>query len=220
MWLHLRLIVSTQLIDSFEGFLKETCCKYLCVFEISSAGVEHYHLHFMYMQTMSAFRQAMQKRFKELQKAGNGTYSLAVTTDEPAHDSYICKGENNVTLPVIKYRSSLKYTDEYVKQSHDAYWIKNAELRKVNPKRNKAETFMEYVLKQEEITTINTTIDMRLIRKTIYLCVMKCLGQKAKVLDECIVRRMVNCVMNVIIPHRFSEWMYERCFDSCERIDY
>jgi len=220
MWIHLRLTVSTQLIDSFEGFLKQQCSKYICVFEISKEGVEHYHLHFMYMKTMSAFRQAMQKQFTELQKVGNGTYSMAATTDEPAHDAYVCKGADKNTLPVIKYNSSLKYTQEYVKQSHEAFWLKNAEIRQVSTKRTKSETFLEYVLKQEAITSLDVTQDMSRLRKHIFLCVMKCLGQKAKILDECIVRRMVNGVLNVIIPHRFSEWMYERCFDSCERFDY
>lgn len=218
MWLHLRLTVSTQFIESFEGFLKQLASKYLCVFEISKEGVEHYHLHFMYMKTMSTFRQKMLKEFASLK--GNSQYAMAETEDEKAHDRYICKGVDNQTLPVVKYSSALKYTEEYVKLMHTAYWEINKEIKQVSTKRCKTETFMEYVLKQESITSINTSIDMTMIRRQIYMCVMKCLGQKSKILDESIIRRMVNGVMNVIIPHRFSEWMYERCFDSCERVGY
>lgn len=217
MWLHLRLTVSQDFASAFEHFLKPRCSKYICVFEISTQGVEHYHLHFMYMKTMSTFRQQMLDAYPNLK--GNGQYSLSQTKDEAAHDNYVCKGENNETLPVVRYKSSLKYTDAYIEQSHKAFWIKNAELPKLRQKKH-SETFMEYVLLQDEITSINTTYDIRIIRKSIYYTVMKCLGQKAKVLDESIVRRIVNGVMNVIMPYKFSEWMYERTFDSCERFDY
>jgi len=215
MWIHLRLTVSQDFILGFTDWLRLTVVKYLIVFETSVEGVEHYHCHFLFVNDskspMEAFRKKLVAQFPFL--IGNKQYSLAITNDEYKHDCYICKGDNLETLPVVTGKSALKYKDEYIEDCHKAYWSNRKEYLTISKKK----TFVSAIA--DECKDIDTTKSILIIRKEIFATTLKMLGKNGKSLDEIILRRLVNGVMNMIIPHQFAAYIYDRTFDNSERID-
>lgn len=215
MWIHLRLTVSESMIEEFGNWLKTIVCKYCVVFEISVEGVEHYHCHFQFIndskKPLEAFRKKLVSKFEFL--TGNKQYALAITFDEYKHDCYILKGDDNPTLPVIKFRSPLKYTDEYIEKCHTKYWEVNKEIRTLVKKKS-------FVVCIADLCgDIDTSKSLVFIRKEIYNTTMSQLGIHGKSLDEIIIRRLVNGVMNILVPFKLRDFMYLRTFDACERID-
>lgn len=217
MWIHLRLTVSEEFIQEFGSWLKTKVCKYVIVFEISKEGVEHYHCHFQFIngskKPLEAFRKILVSKFEML--VGNKQYALAVTENEFKHDCYICKGESLNVLPIIKFSSiTIKYTEEYILKCHTTFWEVNKEIRTLIKKKSFVTSIAEMC------SGMDSTKSLVFIRREIYNTTMSQLGINGKALDEVIIRRLVNGVMNILVPFKFSEFMYERTFDSCERIGY
>lgn len=216
MWIHLRLTVSEQMIQDFGAWLKSVVCKYLVVFEISKEGVEHYHCHFQFIndtkKPLEAFRKKLIHKFSFL--TGNKQYALAITDNEYKHDCYICKGESLDVPPVVVFKSPLKYTDEYIFLCNSQYWKVNKEIKTLVKKKS----FVRDIADMME--SLDSTKPLVFIRKEIYDVVMSQLGTHGKSLDEIIVRRLVNGVMNILVPFKFSEFLYQRTFDQSERIDF
>lgn len=68
---------------------------------------------------------------------GNAGYSLK-ECDSQVYDylKYICKGVSVDVPPVLVARQGLEYTDEYIDELHQAYWVTNEELAKNSKKRD------------------------------------------------------------------------------------
>jgi len=216
MWIHLRLTVSDEMIQEFGAWLKSIVCKYLVVYEESKEGVEHYHCHFQFIndtkKPLEAFRKKLIHKFSFL--TGNRQYALAITDDEYKHDCYICKGDSLEVLPVVKFKSNLKYTDEYLEECHQKYWQVNKEIKQTVKKI----TFVRLIA--DKCSDIDTSKSLQFLRKEIFNTTMSMLGSHGKSLDEIIIRRLVNGVLNILVPFQFSEYMYQRTFDHAERLDF
>lgn len=87
----------------------------------------HVHVYFESEKKLAALRKDFTRKFPG--NTGNGGYSLKECDDDiEAYGRYLCKGPDKETQPDVVARQGLKYTDEWVRDMHEQYWVNNASL--------------------------------------------------------------------------------------------
>jgi len=186
----------------------------LAVEEVSKEGKKHMHLLIETSKTISTFGQQLSKAFPA--HVGNGAKSLGIfKKDYHANYLYCCKGLKQ-SLPIVYYTI---LTDQEVLNFWNEYWQNQAKFvaeHKSEKKRIKVPTFVEKV---------STTLDEALSKRYVSLqhhnwigtldpvsrimyndsrkeiaqhCILN-LGQAFKVLDDSIVRKLINGVLLSIV---------------------
>lgn len=128
-------------VDQSEGYddaamsswLSANCSNFLGTEEQEGANL---HLHFFLhsQKKLQALRAALKARCSWL--VGNGSYSLKPCDDDyEPYINYICKGADEESLPEVKFKQGLEYTEEYIAARHAAYWLKAVELARSSKKR-------------------------------------------------------------------------------------
>lgn len=106
---------------------------YFIVKELEGSN-PHYHAVLHSVRKLAAVRQGIKRAMPELN--GNGSYSVTLVKDIAKYERYMCKGESDGVLPMVVAAHGMTYTSqEWLKETHDAYWTENAEI---NRKRKKA----------------------------------------------------------------------------------
>lgn len=111
----------------------------------------HYHAVFYASSKTASLRQSFRRAFPN--HKGNAAYSLKECDDDvDAYGRYMCKGVSRDVLPEVVCRQGLHYTDEWVRESHDEYWVNNDALKKnkLRRKMNVVET-LEDICKEKKI---------------------------------------------------------------------
>lgn len=206
--------------------------KVIVVKEISIKDGHHIHALAEFPQTPSTFRQVFLKQFKEY-KNKKGIYSVKpkkidVLPVEFSADNcfnralrYLCKGENDSTLPVVFENTFL--TQEQIIQYHDAYWQINHQISSEEGKSPEVSA----IKKREKALTFVQEIAQKILSKgdkdwgydhhtktVVFNQVMTGLGVKGKTLDAIIVRRLCYGVMNIIAPAAMKEQMWSQVFPN------
>lgn len=197
---------------------------------VSEVGKEeenpHSHTIILYNKTISTLRQQLIKEFPIL-KTGNRNqfYAISEKNDIEAQERYLCKGNSLEEMPYVLTKT-FKYTDEYIKKKHEEYWEINKSLKESGPlnsgadKKPRTLTFPQYCVEEmgNEMAK-NMKYDNDDHKYLVFKHVMKCLGKKGKIIDEFIIRRLVNGVFNIIDPRGTQEYFYRRVFPPMEQID-
>jgi len=207
--IHLRVHGERELLQRVADWLAPHSCKYLAVYE-EEANRPHMHANIEYNLTLSTFRQKLRATFK---LTGNAEYGLEEVRDLEKADRYICKGLKGV-LPVILAKSTLKYTDEFIKENHQKYWEINKEL---NPegikKRDRALTFVQQIAKElkEKTPPDGYSYDIH-TKYLVYVKMMKSLGDLGKTFDKNVLKKLHNGVMLQLCPREISREMFIELF--------
>ena len=230
--LHLRVTKNPEVHRLVSQWLFEvSSMKHLSVEEMASRL--HTHNAFWYKKSTSNARQKFLDAFPECkrEKINDTTvdyYMLEEKDDWEKQMRYLCKGKDRDTMPVVLSKKGI--TDDEIKQYHEAYWLENDRLKEKgaaiaahtgdSPKRKvRQETFTEMLIRT--IPHRETKWDYRdnFHKKQMYEHVMLSLGNKSKVLDVMIVRRLINACFNAADPKGFRECMYAQVFTSLDQYD-
>lgn len=204
----------------------------IVVKEVSIKDGHHVHGLVEFSQTPSTFRQQFIAKYN-VYKGKKGIYSvkpekITITEFNELSDDdfnkalrYLCKGENDSTLPVV-FKNNL-LTQSQIIMYHDAYWEINRKISHEEgrspetaalKKREKALTFVQEVA--QKILSKGEKdwgIDHR-TKTVVFNQVMTGLGVKGKTLDAIIVRRLCYGVLNIIAPSAMKEHMWSQVFPN------
>lgn len=123
------------------GYLGRLGGAYFVVYEESGEN-KHYHCYFESESKISAVRKAVQR----IGQVGNGGYSLKLCdANFDRYLQYMCKGADELGLPDVVGKHGLLFTDEWVQDKHDRYWVDNVQIRenRLKRKRIKSATVVE-----------------------------------------------------------------------------
>jgi len=132
----LRADSNEHLAANLAAWLVAVATCFFVVKEFGGANGEnpHVHVYFESDKKLEALRKDFRRKFPD--NTGNGGYSLkACDEDIDAYGRYMCKGSDRDTLPDVVCRQGLLYTDQWVKDMHDQYWVNNDSLMKNKRKR-------------------------------------------------------------------------------------
>lgn len=221
--LHLRISQDQEFCCRVCDWIKTITNKFITCYEVATRG--HSHTVLTYDKTLSTFRQKLVEKFPVLKKGKrNEYYALAQKDDLEANERYICKGETRKAKPVI-LRFSFHYNDEVIENRHSEYWdINDALVEKSHEKINKIRqpTFVEYIISELNKDTVvkhewNLTNPYH--KKMVLNCIMKCFGNKAKILDESVIKRHYYGVWNIIDHNRTVQYIYERIIIPMDQVE-
>lgn len=141
----LRADLNDHLAANLVAWLTAVATCYFVVREPGSNNENpHVHVYFESEKKLAALRKDFQRKFPS--NAGNGGYSLKECDDDiDAYGRYMCKGLDKESMPDVYARQGMEYTDEWVKQKHDAYWVSNDQLMKNKRKRVQMGNIVEKV---------------------------------------------------------------------------
>jgi len=118
---------------------------------------------------------------------------------------YLCKGKSETDLPNVLLNNMI--SEEEVRRYHSVYWeIRN----KKKPKLVKLSFLEECIdLARTEPWESKFKNDENYItpyqKRQMFQLVTGMLGEKKKILDSMIIRRLCNGVFNVILPYKFRD---------------
>lgn len=234
---------SARVDGSFDEFRDGIVCvssQYLIVQE-EAEQTKKQHLHAVFL---SHFSESKIRKMIFFQLSGSQLALHKILDDKELRrtEQYICKGTHHefqtytelckdemaikeivhVINPKVycNAKSKVRYTNDYVKECHDAYWTENKQVQEYKAdKEKKNMTFIGMVAfeikKQKSKGDINIEFNScdphfrRFVRKQIY----SFLRSKEKGFDTIIVRRLCNGVMNILDPRGMEEYM-ERLIDQ------
>lgn len=104
---------------------------YVCVREHSEEENEHYHVHMMPSGTVSQFREALKRATKGV---ADGNKYKSIKVCDLKFLQYVCKGDSSHPMPRGSYpdvveKHGLFYTDERIRDAHDAYWKESVAIK-------------------------------------------------------------------------------------------
>lgn len=104
-------------------------------FAVEENNVNGNNLHWHYLVVgneinVQSFRVMLTRAVKELK--GNGSYAVSPVRDLDHYERYMCKGEAKGKMPIIVWRMSLKYTDEFIQLLHERYWETSQKIKNID----------------------------------------------------------------------------------------
>lgn len=197
----LRADSNEHLSGNLVAWLTAVATCFFVVKEFGGANGEnpHVHCYFESDKKLDALRKDFKRKFPG--NAGNGGYSLKECDDDvEAYGRYMCKGPDKETLPDVVARQGLRYTDEWVRDMHDQYWVNNAALMTNKRKRaaqGNAVERLELECKEKGIRWDD--------RKAIALEFVRLYKASARPINTFFARQVVNTVSCLLDPSGDAE---------------
>lgn len=149
----LRLdVLSEDNAQQLSAWLDKVSSGHLVVREESNPNENtHYHAVLHSKIKATSLRQSFRRAFPD--HKGNAAYSLKECDEDPdGYGRYICKGLSKEEGPNVVIRQGLLYTDEWVRQHHEQYWVNNDLIAQARAKRKmNAVERLESVCKEKKI---------------------------------------------------------------------
>lgn len=165
-------------------------------FFVVREGVSNPHVHMWLSgdKEYAAVRKDIQRSFAG---AGNGFYSLKrCDSDYVDYYRYMCKGEEQGSLPDVCFRQGLLFTDEWVQEKHDEYWEFNASIVCA---RGSAENVVSYVEREAKRLKLDGTN-----REEVARIYVKHYVEKRKGVNVFHARSVVNTVCAILSVGAFD----------------
>lgn len=210
--IHIRITGGED--DRFDRIYIQNAKKYFVVIE--EATRTHTHAH---VEELMVKIQTIRNKLSEMTNRNEGkVFSISTVKDRHKNLLYLCKGADRDTLPVVKLNTLL--TLEQITEYHNEYWEnmekyeKEKEAQKVTVgKKTRQKTFLELCIDEarkdeykDKWNDTHTYITGHQ-KRAMFMLVTGMLGQKAKILDSLIIRRLCNGVFNVILPLKYRDEM-------------
>lgn len=109
-----------------KEFLKKDGGAYFVVSELEHSN-PHCHGYIHTTKKIHSFRMQF-KRAVIPDSTGNGAYSVTAVRDVDKYYRYMCKGDAKEVMPVVVCKEGVLFSDQWVRDRHDAYWTCNDEL--------------------------------------------------------------------------------------------
>lgn len=184
----LRADLSDGVASGLVAWLVVVATAYLVVKESHAGENPHVHVYMESDKKLAALRKDFQRKFPGNQ--GNAGYSMKECNDDiDAYGRYMCKGADKESSPDVIARQGLLYTDEWVKDMHDQYWVNNASLMSNKRKRANMGNVVEKV--ELECKAKGVRFDDR---KGIAMEFVKLYKESAKPINVFYARQVVNTV--------------------------
>jgi len=129
----LRIDSSPSVDDDLSPWISSVATSFLAVTENHEGENRHHHVYIISDKKLQAVRASLKRRFEV---AGNGAYSLKeCDANYVEYLKYMCKGPDVEGLPEIYASLGLDWTEEYIQELHDAYWVRSSELADAKKRR-------------------------------------------------------------------------------------
>lgn len=195
----LRADLSAAIVANLASWLAAVATCYFVVKEVANGENPHVHMYFESDKKLAALRKDFVRKFPD--NVGNAGYSLKECDDDvEAYGRYCCKGPDKETMPDVFCRQGLKYTDEWVKDMHDQYWVNNDSIMSNKRKRAAMGNVVEKV--ELECKAKNIRWDDR---KAIALEYVRLYKAAVKPINVFYARQVVNTVSVLLDPSGSAE---------------
>jgi len=223
---HFRVHTDNLVLENLLGFVKSSACVLLIVKEMGDRP--HIHSIIQPLKSISTFRQQFLKSFPMCK--GNKCYSLEEVKDLDKLKCYLCKGDNETTLPDVLFSKDVD-VDAYHKQ----YWEVNKSLKThSSPQQRVKNVPWRVEVKNEFLTAypVETTVlsvplqcrwkpteqeiqDYVACQKKLLGFILKKLGKSVHIIDDNIISRMYKGIQNSIIQdghssEKFVDYMFTK----------
>ena len=119
---------------------------FLVVKELEDSN-PHFHVVLHSSRKLQAVRMAFRRAMPEC--CGNGAYSISQVRDLDKYERYIMKGESESVLPHVVSSKGVKYTQEWIKETHERYWSQRSEQDAARREMNVQEAVLQACMEQQ-----------------------------------------------------------------------
>lgn len=192
--------------EKFRIFIVENFRHYFTVQEDADEEVCRTHIHAHAEEPLFA-EQTIRNRLSQLTE-GNKNKMFSFKKVKKGRDDnvqYLCKGKTEFLFPNVVLNNL--FNEEEITRYHQVYWlIKN----KVKDKVVKL-SFLEECIATAGLEPWRTKFESPetyitpYMKRSMFSLVTQMLGEKRKILDSMIIRRLCNGVFNVILPYKFRD---------------
>lgn len=192
--------------EKFRKFITESFKHYFTVQEDADDEVNRTHIHAHAEEPLFA-EQTIRNRLSELTE-GNKNKMFSFKKVKKGRDDnvqYLCKGKSEEQMPNVVLNNM--FNDEEITRYHQVYWlIKTKKKDKVVKL-----TFLEECIEMAGSEPWRTKFKSEesyitpYMKRSMFELVTQMLGNKRKILDVMIIRRLCNGVFNVILPYKFRD---------------
>ena len=204
-------------LNLLTAFLQSLKNPFITTIEEADAEVSRTHTHTLIQTDLSVVQFAKRFKAKAYFPNSNGKtdFGTCVVKSPSEMLSYVCKGINNTTLPIV-WQSS--WSNEVIALAHKVYWERNKEIKKTKSK-SKTLTWSQataQAFKESHPNKIckNCSVD----KYFVFSFCLDRMGAEVKVLDDIIIKRLTLGVMNHLITgdsrESFKKDLFERAFPN------
>lgn len=200
---HIR-ITSTD--EKFRRFLIQNFKFYVMVQEDADEEVSRTHTHIHAEDPMFA-EQTIRNKLSELTE-GNRNKMFSFKRVKKGRDDniqYLCKGKSEDDMPNVLMNNLC--TQEEIERYHKVYWEIRNKKRVPKVRLSFLEEVIERSREEPWATKFKTEMDYitPYMKRSMFQLVTMMLGEKKKILDPMIIRRLCNGVFNVIQPYKYRD---------------
>lgn len=200
--------------EYFESGIKRISGAYLIVEEIASESAK-IHWHAVFRSSFSEAhirRQIFHPKLVEFRMSKH-LHKIATVLEQAKACRYLCKGARYRSLPKVKEASKAMFDPSVIEKLHEDYYRYSSREPEIQKKREKQPTFVELVVEESRKYERSFLLQNFEDRRTICHLVLQLLGEKAKIFDSIIVRRLVNGVFNILDPRGMKKYIESQIFE-------
>lgn len=185
-------------LDGTDASSMIECLSLLGSYLIVRETVDGDNPHFHALLTSSKDIKAVRNKFVRTVKPppgvkGNGFYSLTKVADFEKYCRYICKGEDEDTMPEVVAHQGVMFTEDWIHDHHVEYWDVHEQLSK--RARDAKVSVFEVVLQRCVVLGVRWDQDVKIAREYI-----KELSLRNKFINSHSVRSAVNLIKVRLCP--------------------
>lgn len=192
--------------EKFRQFITQHFEHYFTVQEDADEEVSRTHIHAHTEKPLFA-EQTIRNRLSELTE-GNKNKMFSFKKVKKGRDDnvqYLCKGKGEGLQPNVVLNNM--FENEDITRYHQVYWIIKNKVKTKVVKTSFLEECIEAAGEEPWKTkfTDRETYITPYMKRSMFELVTRMLGNKKKILDSMIIRRLCNGVFNVILPYKFRD---------------
>lgn len=150
--------------EKLVEFLEKDGGSYLVVKELEDSN-PHYHVLLFSRRSIQALRMSFKRSVPEA--AGNGAYSVAAVRDLEKYERYMMKGDSDAEMPVVVASKGIKYTAQWIEETHAAYWSRNQEVQEERREMKVHEAVLQACKEQQVLWSNREKISELYIRELV-----------------------------------------------------
>lgn len=139
-WIDIALRLDGTASEKLIEFLDKDGGSYFVVRELEDSN-PHFHAVVHSKRKLQAFRSAFVRACVPT-GGGNRAYSLTVVRDLDKYERYLCKGASAEEEPQVVASNGLKYSPDWITETHDRYWSENQSIKEARSKMNVMEAVL------------------------------------------------------------------------------
>lgn len=219
---HIRLTCPHTQATAVTRLLHRYADAAFAMFEVSRQGVEHFHCYMETKAVLHTVQGYVRTELPELGRRDKMVKEISVDTLRNCQ-RYICKGRESIvngkTDFELIYRKAIQ--TQFLDELHDEFWENNTPpmsnsvvstitVPSTVTTKKKQDTFVEKCYRECIEKHIMGECDDIVFRYNVFKVVMRMLGKNGKGLDQFIVKRLVQGVMNMLNPKSMEQYIWRQ----------